>query len=504
MTGVPLVFGPFVFDDERQTLLKHGSIIHISQKGLLLLRTLLEADGAAVTKSALMKAAWPNALVEESNLTVQIAALRRCLGDAPGRGQWIVTVPRVGYRFVHSDRSVADGAAATAALAGKTAIAVMPFANLSSEPEQDFFTEGLTDDLITDLSKTPGLLVIARTSSFVFRARQVDAREVARKLGVRFLVEGSVRRTANRVRINAQLIDAASNSHIWGDRFDRDLADVFALQDEIVARIVEALSGALPGTRRVTHRRTASLEAYELFVRGKAQIAQASESTATGRDLLRGAIRLDPSFADAYAWLADGLRVAWIYGGEPEASLRPKARDAAQRAVSLDPENADARWSLGLVLAYDGLLADGIAEVEAALRLNPNHADAWAFLTDLMVLDGQPAKGIDCARHAMRLNPYPPAVYHWFLGLAQYAAGQYDEAVTTLRHEATHRQGSQRVLAASLAQLGRVDEARAEAGQFLSAYPEFTATRWGAVHPFRNDEDRGHFIEGYVKAGLPL
>lgn len=260
----------------------------------------------------------------------------------------------------------------------------------------------------------------------------------------------------------------------------------------------------MPGTRQVTHRRTASLEAYDLFIRGKAQIAQASESTATGRDLLLGAIRLDPSFADAYAWLAHGNRVAWIYGGEPEAALRPKARDAAQQAVTLDSKNADAHWSLGLVLAYDGLLADGIAEVEAALRLNPNHADAWAFMTDLMVLDGQPGKGIDCARHAMRLNPYPPAVYHWFLGLAQYAAGRYDDAVTTLRHEATHRQGSQRILAASLAQLGRVDEARAEAGQFLSAYPEFTATRWGDVHPFRNDEDRNHFINGYVKAGLPL
>lgn len=188
---------------------------------------------------------------------------------------------------------------------------------------------------------------------------------------------------------------------------------------------------------------------------------------------------------------------------EPEASLRPKSREAAQQAITLDGKNADARWSLGLVLAYDGQLSDGIAEVEAALRLNPNHADAWAFMTDLMVLDGQPDKGIDCARHAIRLNPYPPAVYYWFLGLAQYAAGQYEDAVKALRYEATHRQGSQRIFAASLAQLGRMDEARVEAGQFLSVYAEFTASRWGEVHPFRQEEDRNHFIEGYVKAGLP-
>lgn len=504
MSRVPVIFGPFVFDAERQTLLRQGSIVHLGHKGLLLLRALLEADGAVVTKSTLMDAAWPNTMVEESNLTVQIAALRRCLDDAPGKDEWIVTVPGVGYRFVHSDRTVADGAAATAALAGKTAIAVMPFENMSSDPEQDYFTLGLTDDLITDLSKAPGLLVIARNSSFALKGLDLDARELAGKLGVRYLVEGSVRRTVDRLRINAQLIDAASNSHIWGDRFDRDLADVFTLQDEIVARIVEALSGALPGTRDVTHRRTESLEAYDLFIRGKAQLSQASGSTVAGRDLLLGAIHLDPTFADAYAWLAHGLRVAWSRDGEPEGSLRPKARDAAQQAITLDPRNADARWSHGLVLAYDGLLDDGIAEVEAALQLNPNHADAWAFMTDLMVLDGQVSRGLDCARHAMRLNPYPPAVYYWYLGVAHYAAGQYEEAVRTLSHEATHRLASQRILAASLAQLGRQDEARAEARQFLSAYPEFTATRWGRVLPFRNDEDRNHFIEGYVKAGLPL
>jgi TolB-like protein/tetratricopeptide (TPR) repeat protein len=451
-----------------------------------------------------MDAAWPGAIVEESNLTVQVAALRKCLGGAREKDKWIVTVPRVGYRIMLGDGMIADGAAATAALAGKTSIAVLPFKSMSIEPDQDFLTEGLTDDLITDLSKIPNLLVIARTSSAAFGGREVDARDVARQLGVRYLVEGGVRRTENRVRINAQLIDASNNAHVWGERFDRELADVFALQDEIVSRIVEALSGALPGTRQIVHRRTASLNAYELFIRGKAQIAQASESTVSGRELLLGAVRLDPSFADAYAWLAHGQRVAWIYASEPEALLRPSSLEAAERAVTLDPENADARWSLGLVLAYDGKLSEGIAEVEAALRLNPNHADAWAFMTDLMVLDGQPEKGIECAFHAFRLNPFPPPVYRWFLGLAQYAAGRYEEAVRTLRHEETHRQGSQRILAASLARLGLMKEARAEATQFLAVYPDFRATRWADVHPFRRAEDREHFVDGYAKAGLPL
>jgi tetratricopeptide (TPR) repeat protein len=156
-----------------------------------------------------------------------------------------------------------------------------------------------------------------------------------------------------------------------------------------------------------------------------------------------------------------------------------------------------------MVLAYDGFLADGIAEVEAALRLNPNHADGWAFLADLLVLDGRSDEAIECARHAFRLNPYPPAVYHWFLGLGQYAARRYDEAVSTLRHPATHRLGSQRVLAASLARLGRLDQAREEAAEFSSNYPGFSAARWGRMHPFRSEVDREHFVEGYTRAGLP-
>jgi TolB-like protein len=503
MERAPVIFGPFILDCDHGILLQNGSPIVISHRGFLLLQALLDADGAVVTKSVLMDAAWPGANVEESNLTVQIAALRRALGNSSRKAQWIATVPRIGYRFVRLDEAVADGVAATASLASKIGIAVMPFANLSSEPESDFFTEGLMDDLITSLSKTPGLLVIARTSSFSFRGQQADARDVAKKLGVRYLVEGSVRRTVKRVRINVQLTDAANNAHVWGDRFDRDIAEIFDLQDEIVEEIVTALCGALPGTRQVPTRRTGNLEAYELFIRGKAQIAQALQSTAAGRELLSGAIRLDPSFADAYAWLAHGHRIAWIYGGEPEASVRAKAREAARQAVTLDPKNADAHWSLGLVLAYDGSLADGIAEVEAALRLNPNHADAWAFMTDLMVLDGQPERGIECARHALVLNPYPPAVYYWLLGLAQYAATLYRDAVATLRTDATLGQGSRRILAASLAQLGRQEEARAEAGQFLSEYPDFTITRWANTHPFRNVEDRNHFVRGYLKAGLP-
>ncbi|TCU20332.1 adenylate/guanylate cyclase domain-containing protein [Rhizobium sullae] len=198
-------------------------------------------------------------------------------------------------------------------IADKPSIAVLPFTNMSSDPEQEYFADGLAEDLITDLSKVPGLLVIARNSTFAYKGRSVDVRSVARDLRVRYVLEGSVRREKARVRINAQLIDATDSSHLWADRFDRDLADVFLLQDEVVHTIVSALSGVLPGAVIFSTRRTASLEAYDLFVRGRVLVIQSPESNRAAPPLLERAIELDPGFADAHAWLSMSHHFAWAY-----------------------------------------------------------------------------------------------------------------------------------------------------------------------------------------------
>jgi TolB-like protein len=374
---------------------------------------------------------------------------------------------------------------------------------MSSDPDQEYFADGLAEDLITDLSKVPGLLVIARNSSFAYKGRHTDIRSVAKDLGVRYVIEGSVRRAADRIRINAQLIDASDNSHLWADRFDRDLADIFLLQDEVGGKIVRALSDVLPSALYSAGRRAKNLEAYDLFVRGRARVSQSAESNRAAPAYLERAIELDRGFAEAHAWLAMSHHFAWAYWLDPMDNHAVRALAAAQRAVSLDPNDAHAHAILGDVLIYDRNSEEGATELAKALQINPNHADAWTFLGQLKAFEGRPIEGIHDVRNALRLNPHPPGWYYWILGLAEYAAGRYEDAVETLRHDATHRLGSQRILAATLAQLGRMEEARAEAGQFLASNSDFSIHRWANTQPFRHDSDRQHFIDGYLKVGLP-
>ncbi|MBB5535030.1 adenylate/guanylate cyclase domain-containing protein [Rhizobium giardinii] len=381
-------------------------------------------------------------------------------------------------------------------------IAVLPFATLSNDAEQDYFADGLAEDLITDLSKVGGLLVIARHSSFAFRDRSMDLRAIARELGVRYLIEGSVRRAAARVRINAQLIDASSASCLWAERLDRDLADIFALQDEVVGKVISALAHVLPSAKPLPRRRVTNLEAYDLFVRGRALATQSLRETRAARPLLAGAIEIDPGFAGAHAWLAMSHHFDALYYGEPLDEHRAAARAAAEKAVEIDPKNADAHIVLGYLRAYEGEFEAGVAEFEQGLRLNPNHSAGWAHLADLRVFEGRATEAVECAENSFRLNPYPPGDHYSFLGWAQYAAGRYHDAAETLRHPQAGGPGSKRNLAAALARLGRTAEARKVGREFLSEFPNFSARQWGGTQPFRNDADRQHFIEGYIKAGL--
>jgi len=269
-----------------------------------------------------------------------------------------------------------------------------------------------------------------------------------------------------------------------------------------VGLLVSALAGVLPSARALPRQRATNLEAYDLFVRGRVLVTQSVESNRAARPLLEKSIEMDPNFADAHAWLAMSHTWAWSYWGEAREPHRSPALAAAQSAVSLDPENAGAHAILGYVLTHEGMPDSGVAELTIALKINPNHADAWSFLGVIKMGEEGAVEGIDCLRKAFRLNPHPPGWYYWHLGIVQYAAGRYEDAVETLRHEATHRSGSQRILAASLAQLGRTEEAKVEAAQFLVAHPHFSIERWACIQPFR-EADRQHFVDGYLKAGLP-
>ena len=401
------------------------------------------------------------------------------------------------------ERAAAPAGAGERALPERPAIAVLPFTNMSSDPEQEYFGDGIAEDLITDLSRVPGLMVIARNSSFAYKGRHSDLRAVARDLGARYLVEGSVRRAASRLRINAQLIDTASNTHVWAERFDRDLSDIFVLQDEVVSRIVSALSDALPKNQGVAPRRAANLKAYDNFIRGRALAAQSPHNNRTARPLLESAIEIDPGYAEAHAWLALTHHFAWLHTGEDIDVHRSRALASARRAVALDPENADGHMILGYVRAHGGALAEGIVEFERALRINPNHEYAWALFSDLLVFDGRPLEAIECVQNALRLNPYPRSDLYWLLGFAECAAGRYEDAVETLRQDELRGTGGQRVRAAALAHLGRLEEARKEAAEFMASNPNFSVGRWAASQPFRHEADKQQFVDGYRKAGLP-
>ena len=501
MQGSRFAFGPFVLDPGAGTLLRNDDPVAVGYRGLKLLAALVGRPGEILEKAELMDAAWPGTAVEEGNLTVQIAQLRKLLGPPADGGEWISTVPRVGYRFTGAIEKLDRAKRKPLPLPDKPSIAVLPFVNLSNDPEQEAFADGLTEDLITDLSRAPGLFVIARNSTFAYKGKAMDVRAIAEELGVRYLLEGSARRAAGRVRINAQLVDAASGEHLWAERFDRGLDDIFAVQDEATAKIVEALLGRLraPPPRN----RPTNLEAYDLCVRARKLIDESPQTAREAHLLLTRAVSLDPDYAEAHRWLAMNHWMGWVHWGEPVDPNRRIALELARKAVAIDPNDAGCRWVLGNLLAYEHSFEESEAEFAKAFELDPNEADAWATLSDIAVLAGRVEEGLEHIRKAFRLNPYPASWYYLTLGEAQYAARDYEAAVETLRREETYRTSSRRFLAASLAQLGRLDEARAEVEMFLIGNPHFTTSHWVWTEPFRDDAMRDHFVDGFRKAGLP-
>jgi TolB-like protein len=502
MQGSRFAFGPFVLDASVGTLLRNDVPVAVGYRGLKLLAALVARSGEILGKAELMDAAWPGMAVEEGNLTVQIAQLRKLLGPAGDGGEWISTVPRVGYRFLGAVERLGDMKRKPLPLPDKPSIAVLPFVNVSNDPEQGHFADGLTEDLITDLSRHSGLFVIARNSAFAYKGEAFDVREIAGELGVRYLLTGSVRRAEGRVRINAQLVDAESGEHLWAERFDRGLEDIFAVQDEVTAKIVEALLGRLrapPPPRN----RPKNLEAYDLCVRARRLMDDTPQAAQEAHLMLTRAVSLDPDYAEPYRWLAMNHWMGWVHAGGPTESSRSVALELARKAVAIDPNDAGCHWVMAYLLAYERRFAEADQAFAKAIELDPNEADAWAALSDIAVLAGRVEEGLEHIRKAFRLNPYPASWYYLTLGQAQYAGGNYEAAVETLRRDETYRTSSRRFLAASLAQLGRLDEASAEVELFLVGNPHFTTRRWAETEPFRDAQTLEHFVDGFRKAGLP-
>jgi adenylate cyclase len=397
------------------------------------------------------------------------------------------------------------------ALPSKPSIAVLPFVNMSGDIEQEYFSDGMTEDLITALSKIHWFFVIARTSTFAYKGRAVAASELGRHLGIRYVLEGSVRKGGNRVRISAQLVDAATGHHIWAERYDRNLEDIFALQDEMIETIVRAIEPELGRAEQERARRKppGSLDAWELFQRGLWHHYRfTKDDNAEAERCFLQAIKFDPTFALPFAALAHACywNVLFGYAAETKKTLA-EGLELAQKAVSLDGREPFAHFELGRVQALSREFDAAIAELEHAIELNPNFAHAYYGLGTALIWAGQPARALDRIDAAIRLNPRDPAIWTFQAGraLALFLLDRLDEAADWA-HRSTRSIStglwSHGIEAAVLAHLGRRREAAAALAQVYRLKPNFSAEFVREVFPFKVADHRERFLDGLHKAGL--
>lgn len=410
-------------------------------------------------------------------------------------------------------KATANSESATSRLATvpppKLSIAVLPFANMSGDVEQEYFADGISEDIITALSKLPQLFVIARNSSFTFKDKNVHVQEVGRNLGVRYVLEGSVRRAGNRVRITAQLIDAASGGHLWAERFDRDLTDIFAVQDDVTQQIVDALAINLTeGDRqRLAPEHAGNIEAYDYFLRGRELWHRLTKETnIAARDLLQRAIELDPNFASAHAFLALTHVLDYLNGWSPSPpNSREQAEELARRAVALDDRDPRAHWALSIVELYSRRHDVAISEAQRAIILNPNFAEGHVSLGEALYYSARADEALKYFDRAKVLNPYFPDVLLHFQALASFGLGRYEQAVGLLKERLTCNpvtDVSRALLASSYGHLGRFGEARAAWEEVLRVNPDYSLAYRRKVLPYKNPEDFELVVDGLRKAGL--
>jgi adenylate cyclase len=569
-------FEGFALDMTRGCLHCGDRQIELRPKSFEVLQYLIENADRLVTKDELIGAIWPNVFVTDDSLTRCISDVRQALGDAEQR--IIKTMPRRGYLFAapvsealtdtqfrsssdkpsrapsngdtapppepeRPERSwtprrrswIALGAAAVLIAAigasvwfsrqpaglplpDRPSIAVLPFTNMSADAQQEYFSDGVSEDIITALSKFRDLFVIARNSSFTYKGKPFDVKQIGRELGVRYLLEGSVRRDAERLRITAQLIDSASGRHIWADYYDRDPSGIFAVQDEVTQRIVSTLVAHIGRLEleRALHKPPQTLAAYDYYLRGNAAMKaregpNRGEMVAAARAFYEQSIAADPRYAPAIQGVANTYITAWLEPTSYEPITRQYrqqgaielALSLARRAVELDPHLPEAHATHAWVLHWHYRRAEAIAAFERAFELNPNLADGRIVL--VLYQNGRAPESLERMKRIMRNDPFPPAVYSSYLGNAYYLTGQYERALESLRVAAARMPGYRAAfawLAATSAQLGRLDEARAAAAEVLRVHPEFTIS-WFLGQIRLTPRDAEHLTEGLRKAGLP-
>jgi adenylate cyclase len=393
----------------------------------------------------------------------------------------------------------------------KPSIAVLAFNNMSGDAEQEYFSDGISEDIITDLSRLSNLHVVARNSSFAYKKTAVSVPEVAKTLGVRYVLEGSVRKAGNRVRVTAQLIDSTSGGHVWASRFDRDLTDIFAIQDELTKEIVSALKCKLTiGEQdRMAPRRSVNVEAFEFFLRGREHAWAATRAgNIAARGLLERAIAIDPDYAAAHAVVAltHMLDYANGFSGDPDHSLEV-GREIAERAVRMDEEEPLAHFALGSVYLWSREYDRAQAEVERSMALSPNSADGIRMKAHIELFGGDPAAALENIDRYMKQDPHYPDIALQLVADAQYALGEYEKAIAALKQRLARNPQSETayaLLASCYGQLGLAEECRKAWEQTLRLSPGFSMERRRRVLPFRNPEHFERRVEGLRKGGLTV
>jgi TolB-like protein len=510
----------FLFDDQvldvdRRELRRSAEAIAVEPQVFDLLVYLLENRDRVVSKDDLIASVWGGRIVSESTLTSRINAVRKAVGDSGGEQRLIRTIARKGLRFVGDVRMEKDGSdperleRPALPLPDRPAIAVLPFTNMSGEPEQEYFSDGISEDIITALSKLRWFFVISRNSSFTYKGKAVHLKQVADELGVRYVLEGSVRKGGDRVRITAQLNDVATGSHLWAERYDRDIADVFAVQDEITEAIVAAIEPQLYAAENFRAQRKApdSMDAWDLVMRGLSHYWRVTrQDNVVAQALLEKAITIDPNYGQALGVLAASY-IFTAHMGWADAAAVSAAERAALAAIQADSEDPWAHSALGYIYLLARRFDDSLAEYELALRLNPNFSFAQAFYGVSLCYSGRWQEGDEAARRALRLSPRDPfsGVYHGIRAYAQFVGRNYDEAIRLSREALRQRAdfvGAHRVLTAAASLAGQHDVAKAALQELRRTQPNISLAWIKANMPIQHDAEREHYLDGFRRAGL--
>jgi len=525
-----------VLDAGLRELTRDGQHVPVEPQVFDLLVYLVKNRDHVVSKDDLIESIWNGRIVSESTLTSRINAARTAVRDT-GKDQAVIrTIARKGFRFVGNVGNPGSALALPTVLSGalapqgtpahanlfrsaeaaaippldRPAIAVLPFTNISGESEQEYFSEGISEDIITALSKLRWFYVVARNSSFAYKGKAVHLKEIGEELGVGYVIEGSVRKDGDHVRITAQLIDVVSGSHLWAERFDRDLVDVFAVQDEITQAVVAAIEPHLYAAESFRSERKTpdNMEAWDLVMRALQHYWRVTrQDNLVAQALLEKAIAVDPGYGQALSLLAACHTFSAHMGWQEMSEVVPVAERAALAAIRADSEDAWAHYALASVYLFSRRYEDSIAEFELALRLNPNFSPARGLYGVALAYRGLWEAGDAAAREALRLSPRDPfaAIYCGVAAYCQYVGKNYDEAIRLCREALRERSdfvGAHRVLTASLGMSGEIEAARAARQALLRVQPGFSLAWLSSQMPFEREMDRAHYLEGFRRAGL--